>query len=164
MPPGETGEICVLGPAVFAGYWKNPEANAKSFRDGWFRTGDVGHMDAEGYVYITGRSSDMYISGGSNIYPREIEEFLYTHPEVADAQVIGVPSEKYGEEVMAWVKPKEGCVLDDATLHAFCKGQIATFKIPRFWKFTEDFPMTVTGKVIRKELRAWAADEMVNSK
>ena len=108
LTPLETGEICVIGPAVFAGYYDNPEANAKAFRDGWFRTGDLGHMDAEGFVYITGRASDMYISGGSNIYPREVEEKILTHPAIGEVAVLGVPDPVWGEVGVAVCVPREG--------------------------------------------------------
>src|SRR6185436_11715871 len=110
---------------------------------GWMHTGDLATLDAEGYVNIVGRIKDLIIRGGENIYPREIEEFLYTHPAVQDAQVIGVPSERYGEEVMAWVKLRPGQQVTGDELAAFCKGQIATFKIPRYWKFVDEYPMTV---------------------
>ncbi len=108
LKPFETGEICVIGPAVFAGYYDNPEANAKAFRDGWFRTGDLGHMDEEGFVYITGRASDMYISGGSNIYPREVEEKILTHPAIGEVAVLGVPDPFWGEVGIAVCVPREG--------------------------------------------------------
>jgi fatty-acyl-CoA synthase len=116
-------------------------------------TGDLATMDDEGYLNIVGRIKDMIIRGGENIYPREIEEFLYSHPKIADVQVIGVPSEKYGEEVMAWVKPREGANLTGDELAAWCKGKIASFKIPRHWKLVDSFPMTVTGKVQKFKMR-----------
>jgi fatty-acyl-CoA synthase len=117
-------------------------------------------MDEQGYVKIVGRIKDMIIRGGENIYPREIEEFLYTHPAISDVQVIGVPSEKYGEETMAWVKPKPGQALTGEQLTDFCKGRIATFKIPRYWKFVDEFPMTVTGKVQKFRMREAAIQEL----
>jgi fatty-acyl-CoA synthase len=123
-------------------------------------TGDLATLDEEGYVNIVGRIKDMIIRGGENVYPREIEEFLHTHPDVAEAQVIGVPSERYGEEVMAWVRPRPGAALDSERLEAFCRGQIATYKIPRYWKITDEFPMTVTGKVQKFRMRELAIAEL----
>ena len=161
LPRGEQGELCTRGYCVMLGYWNNPEATAEAIdAAGWMHTGDLATMDDEGYLEITGRIKDMIIRGGENIYPREIEEFLYTHPDVEDAQVIGVPSEKYGEEVMAWIKTKGGKALGDGDLTAFCKGEIATFKIPRYWKLVEAFPMTVTGKIQKYRMREIAMEEL----
>src|SRR5207302_10154953 len=126
----------------------------------WMHTGDLAEMDEEGYVKIVGRLKDMIIRGGENIYPREIEEFLYTHADVSDAQVIGIPSEKYGEEVMAWVKLKPGASLTGDDLAAYCKGKIASYKVPRHWKFVDEFPMTVTGKVRKVEMRDVSVKEL----
>jgi fatty-acyl-CoA synthase len=123
-------------------------------------TGVLATMDEEGYVNIVGRIKDMIIRGGENIYPREIEEFLYTHPDVSDVQVIGVPSERYGEEVMAWVKPREGARVTEDDLVGFCRGRIATYKIPRYWKFVDAFPMTVTGKIQKFKMREVAVGEL----
>jgi fatty-acyl-CoA synthase len=123
-------------------------------------TGDLATMDADGYVNIVGRIKDMIIRGGENIYPREVEEFLYGHPDIADVQVIGVPSEKYGEEVMAWVKAREGAQPTGEELAAWCKGKIASYKIPRHWKFVDSFPMTVTGKVQKFVMRQSAVEEL----
>jgi fatty-acyl-CoA synthase len=123
-------------------------------------TGDLATMDEDGYLNIVGRIKDMIIRGGENIYPREIEEFLYTHPDISDVQVVGVPSEKYGEEVMAWVKPREGANVDEQRLVEFCKGRIASYKIPRYWKFVDGFPMTVTGKVQKFKMRETAVEEL----
>jgi fatty-acyl-CoA synthase len=123
-------------------------------------TGDLAAMDADGYVKIVGRIKDMIIRGGENVYPREVEEFLYTHPEIEDAQVIGVPSEKYGEEVMAWIKPRAGAALDAVKLAGFCQGRIATFKIPKYWKVVDAFPMTVTGKIQKFRMREMAIREL----
>jgi fatty-acyl-CoA synthase len=143
------------------GYWNNEEGTREAIDEaGWMHTGDLATMDAEGYVNIVGRIKDMIIRGGENIYPREIEEFLYTHPDVAEVQVIGVPSEKYGEEVMAWIKPKPARELDDAQMREFCKGEIATFKIPAFWKFVGEFPMTVTGKIQKFKMREESIKEL----
>jgi fatty-acyl-CoA synthase len=143
------------------GYWQNEQATSTAIdRAGWMHTGDLATMDDLGYVNIVGRIKDMIIRGGENIYPREIEEFLHTHPDVAEAQVIGVPSERYGEEVMAWVRPRAGAKLDPAALEAFCKGRIATFKVPRYWKLVDDLPMTVTGKVQKFRMRELAIEEL----
>ncbi|MEO1230749.1 MAG: AMP-binding protein [Myxococcota bacterium] len=161
VPVGARGELCTRGYSVMLGYWNNDEATHKAIDAGrWMHTGDLAIMDDEGYIQIVGRIKDMIIRGGENVYPREIEEFLYTHPDVADAQVIGVPSAKYGEEVMAWVMPKAGKALDGETLTAFCKGQIATFKIPRYWKVVEEFPMTVTGKIQKFKMREISTQEL----
>ena len=151
---GAPGELCTRGYCVMLGYWNDEAATANSIDPaGWMHTGDLASMDGEGYVKIVGRIKDMIIRGGDNVYPREVEEFLYTHPKVEDAQVIGVPSAKYGEEIMAWVKPKAGAVLDEEELSAFCRGKIATYKVPKFWKFVGSFPMTVTGKVQKFRMR-----------
>ncbi|HXC79371.1 MAG TPA: AMP-binding protein [Candidatus Acidoferrum sp.] len=145
---GETGEFCTRGYSVMRGYWNNEEATRQAVDPArWMHTGDLATMDGNGYINIVGRIKDKIVRGGENIYPREVEEFLYTHPDVADVQVIGVPSEKYGEEVMAWVKPREGAHVTGEELAAWCKGKIASFKIPRHWKLVDSFPMTVTGKV-----------------
>jgi fatty-acyl-CoA synthase len=161
VPRGETGELCSRGYIVMRGYWNNDEATHLAVDAArWMHTGDLATMDDEGYLNIVGRIKDMIIRGGENIYPREVEEFLYTHPEIADVQVIGVPSEKYGEEVMAWVKPREGAKLTGEALAAWCKGKIASFKIPRHWKLVDSFPMTVTGKVQKFKMRETAVQEL----
>jgi fatty-acyl-CoA synthase len=123
-------------------------------------TGDLATMDTEGYVNIVGRIKDMIVRGGEKVYPRELEEFLHTHPAIAEAQVVGVPSVKYGEEVMAWVRPKAGAKLTAEELTAFCTGKIATYKIPRYWKLTDEFPMTVTGKIQKFRMRELAIAEL----
>jgi fatty-acyl-CoA synthase len=151
--PGETGEICVLGPAVFVGYWNNPEANAKAFRDGWFRTGDLGHMDREGFVYITGRASDMYISGGSNVYPREIEEKILTHPAIAEVAVVGVPDPMWGEIGIAACVAREGAQVSEEELVAFLGAQLARYKLPRRVVFLEALPKSGYGKVPKRLVR-----------
>jgi fatty-acyl-CoA synthase len=158
---GQTGEFCTRGYSVMLGYWNNEQATREAI-DGarWMHTGDLAVMDDDGYVRIVGRLKDMIIRGGENIYPREIEEFLYTHPDISDVQVIGVPSEKYGEEVMAWVKLREGAQVTGDDLAAFCKGKIATYKIPRYWKFVDSYPMTVTGKVMKFKMRESAVEEL----
>ncbi|MDA1091748.1 MAG: AMP-binding protein [Acidobacteria bacterium] len=161
LPRGERGELCTRGYSVMLGYWNDAGATADAIDRGrWMHTGDLASMDADGYVSIVGRIKDMIIRGGENIYPREIEEFLHTHPGVADAQVIGVPSARYGEEVMAWVQPKPGVQLDPDALTVFCRGTIATFKIPRYWKIVDTFPMTVTGKVQKFRMREIAAADL----
>jgi fatty-acyl-CoA synthase len=161
VPRGTPGELCTRGYSVMLGYWEDPQSTAKAIdRARWMHTGDLATMDDEGYLNIVGRIKDMIIRGGENIYPREIEEFLYGHPEVSDVQVIGIPSEKYVEEVMAWVKLKPGAQVTTAGLEAFCKGRIATYKIPRYWKFVDSFPMTVTGKVQKFRMREQAIEEL----
>jgi fatty-acyl-CoA synthase len=161
VPRGTPGELCTRGYSVMLGYWNNPEATRTSIdAAGWMHTGDLATMDEDGYVKIVGRIKDMIIRGGENVYPREIEEFLHTHPAVSEAQVIGVPSEKYGEEVMAWVKPKPGATVTREELVQYCTGRISTFKIPRFWKFVDEFPMTVTGKIQKFRMREVAVAEL----
>lgn len=159
VPRGEPGELCTRGYSVMLGYWEQPEKTAEAIDAArWMHTGDIGVMDQDGYLAITGRIKDMVIRGGENIYPREIEEFLYTHPDVLDAQVIGVPDEKYGEELMAWIRIREGATpLDAASVRNFCTGRLAHFKIPRYVHIVDDFPMTVTGKVRKAEMRELAA-------
>lgn len=161
VPRGAAGELCTRGYSVMLGYWNNPEATSQAIDAArWMHTGDLATMDDEGYVNIVGRIKDMIIRGGENVYPREIEEFLYTHPDVSDVQVIGVPSARYGEEVMAWVKRREGASVTEDDLSAYCRGKIATFKIPRYWKFVDSFPMTVTGKIQKFKMRETAVDEL----
>jgi fatty-acyl-CoA synthase len=161
VPRGVPGELCTRGYSVMLGYWGNEEATREAIDDaGWMHTGDLATADAQEYVNIVGRIKDMIIRGGENVYPREIEEYLYTHPAVLDVQVIGVPSEKYGEEVMAWVKPRPGADVSGDELAAFCRGRIATFKIPAYWKFVEEFPTTVTGKVQKFRMRDVAVAEL----
>ncbi|MCH9666878.1 MAG: AMP-binding protein [Actinomycetia bacterium] len=153
---GVPGELCTRGYSVMAGYWEDPDKTAEAIdSDGWMHTGDVAVMDDDGYVSVTGRIKDMVIRGGENIYPREVEEFLHTHPDIVDAQVVGVRDEKYGEELMAWIRLTEGApTLTAESLRAFCAGHIAHQKIPRYVQVIEEFPMTVTGKVRKVELRA----------
>ena len=157
LSPGQTGEICVAGPAVFAGYLKNPEANAKSFRDGFFRTGDLGHMDDEGYVYLTGRASDMYISGGSNIYPLEIEEKILKHPAISEVAVFGMPDPKWGEIGVAVVTLTEGHSLDPADIAAFLRDKLSSYKIPREVYIWESIPKSGYGKMAKRLVR----DELI---
>ncbi|MCP2235654.1 AMP-binding protein [Prauserella halophila] len=160
MPRGEPGELCTRGYSVMLGYWNQPDKTAESIDSArWMHTGDLAVMDDDGYVSITGRIKDMVIRGGENIYPREIEEFLYTHPDVLDAQVIGVPDAKYGEELMAWLRMREGAEpLTVETLREFCQGKLAHYKVPRYVRVVDDFPMTVTGKVRKVEMRQQAVD------
>ncbi|MCH8971202.1 MAG: AMP-binding protein [Acidobacteria bacterium] len=154
VPRGEGGEYCTRGYHVMLGYWNDPEKTADAIdADGWMHSGDLATMDDDGYVNIVGRIKDMIIRGGENIYPREIEEFLCSHPAIADAQVIGVPDEKYGEELMAWVQLAPGGELTEDELRDFCRDKIAYFKVPRYIKFVSEFPMTVTGKVRKVEMR-----------
>jgi len=158
---GVAGELCTRGYSVMTGYWNDPERTAESIDTaGWMHTGDLATMDADGYVNIVGRIKDMIIRGGENIYPREIEEFLYTHPDVSDVSVIGVPDVKYGEELMAWVKIREGASLTEDALKEFCRGKIAHYKVPRYIKFTDEFPMTVTGKIQKFKMREQAVEEL----
>jgi fatty-acyl-CoA synthase len=150
LQAGETGEICVIGPAVFAGYFENPEANAKSFRNGWFRTGDLGYRDEAGYIYLTGRSSDMYISGGSNIYPREIEEKVLTHEAISEVAVVGVPDAKWGEVGVAVCVLRQGAQLDEAALLAWMSNRVARYKVPKRVLFWDALPKSGYGKVPKK--------------
>jgi fatty-acyl-CoA synthase len=148
VPVGERGELCTRGYSVMLGYWDNDEATRTSIDAArWMHTGDLATMDDEGYLNIVGRIKDMIIRGGENVYPREIEEFLYSHPKIQDVQVIGVPDEKYGEEIMAWVKLREGQAATQDEIRDYCRGKIAHYKIPRYVHFVDAFPMTVTGKV-----------------
>ena len=158
---GASGELCTRGYSVMLGYYGNEEATRTSIdAAGWMHTGDLATMDEGGYVNIVGRIKDMIIRGGENVYPREVEEFLHTHPGVSEAQVIGVPSEKYGEEVMAWVRPKPDAALTEDELVRYCTGKISTFKIPKYWRFVDEFPMTVTGKVQKFRMRELAVQEL----
>jgi len=153
-PRGEPGELCTRGYSVMLGYWDDPERTAEAIDSGgWMHTGDLGIIDAEGYGNVVGRIKDMVIRGGENVYPREIEEFLYRHPAIQDVQVIGVPDARYGEELCAWIVLKPGEGLSDEAVRDFCRGQIAHYKIPRHIKFVEGFPTTVTGKVQKFAMR-----------
>ncbi|KRE37001.1 AMP-binding protein [Janibacter sp. Soil728] len=162
LPRGETGELCTRGYSVMLGYWKDPDKTAEAIDAArWMHTGDLATMDEDGYVNIVGRIKDLVIRGGENIYPREVEEFLYTHPDIADVQVIGVPDDKYGEELMAWVVLREGAAtLTAEGVREFASGKLAHYKIPRYVHVTEAFPMTVTGKVRKIEMRE-RADEIL---
>jgi fatty-acyl-CoA synthase len=158
MPVGEPGELCTRGYSVMAGYWQEPEKTAEVIENGWMHTGDLATMDEEGYFNIVGRIKDLVIRGGENVYPREVEEFLYSHPAIVDAQVIGVPDERYGEELMAWVRLKDGASLDAAQLREFCTGKLAHYKIPRYVHVVDEFPMTVTGKIRKVQMRQEAIE------
>ena len=162
VPRGEPGEFCTRGYSVMLGYWEQAEATAKTIDPArWMHTGDLAVMDAEGYLNIVGRIKDLVIRGGENVYPREIEEFLYTHPDVVDAQVIGVPDERYGEELMAWVRMREGAEpLTAEALRKFCAGRLAHYKVPRYVKVVDEFPMTVTGKIRKIEMRQVSVEEL----
>ena len=154
VPVGERGEFCTRGYSVMQGYWEDPQRTAEAIdAEGWMHTGDLATMDGEGYVNIVGRIKDMVIRGGENVYPREIEEFLYRHPKVQDVQVVGVPDQKFGEELCAWIIVKPGQQLTDAEVREFCKGKIAHYKVPRYLKFVPEFPMTVTGKIQKFKIR-----------
>jgi fatty-acyl-CoA synthase len=160
VPVGEKGEICTRGYSVMQGYWNDPEKTAETIDTaGWLHSGDIATMDASGYVRIVGRIKDMIIRGGENIYPREVEEFLYQHPAISEVQVFGIPDKKMGEEVCAWVQLNEGATLSADDIKAFCKDQITHFKIPRHIRFVSEYPMTVTGKIQKFVMR----DEMLAS-
>ena len=159
VPVGQQGEILTKGYLVMQGYWEEPERTAEAIRDGWMHTGDLGTIDADGYCKVTGRIKDMLIRGGENIYPAEIENFLMTHPDIAAAQVFGVPDEKFGEQVCAWIVPREPDLTEAAVLD-HCRGQIAHFKVPRYLRFVDEFPMTVTGKPQKFIMREQMVEEL----
>ena len=160
--PGEQGELCTRGYCVMKGYWNEPTRTSEAIdEDGWMHTGDLGVIDQEGYCNITGRVKDMLIRGGENVYPREIEEFLYRHPSVQEVQVFGVPDKKFGEEVCAWIVPKSGQpVPDEEAIRTFCQGQIAHYKIPRYVRIKDTIPMTVTGKPQKFVMRDMMIEEL----
>ncbi|MBA2678846.1 MAG: AMP-binding protein [Ktedonobacteraceae bacterium] len=161
VPVGQPGELCTRGYSVMLGYWNNEQATADAIDAArWMHTGDLATLDTEGYINIVGRIKDMIIRGGENVYPREIEEFLYTNPKVSDVQVIGVPDAKYGEAVMAWVILKPGATATTEELQEFCKGQIAYYKVPRYFKFVDSFPMTITGKIQKYVMRETALQDL----
>jgi fatty-acyl-CoA synthase len=154
VPIGESGEVCTRGYLVMQGYDGDPEATDRAVdRDGWLHTGDLARMQADGSLRITGRVKDMIIRGGENIYPREIEEFLYTHPQVCDVQVVGVPHPQLGETVAAWVRLKPGAASSEQELREFCRGKIAHYKVPQYIRLVDEFPMTVTGKIQKFRIR-----------
>ena len=161
VPRGATGEFCTRGYSVMKGYWNDPDKTRDAIDEaGWMRTGDLATMDAEGYVNIVGRLKDMVIRGGENVYPREIEEFLYSHPKIQDVQVIGVPDPRYGEEICAWIKLKAGQGATAEEIREFCKGQIAHYKIPRYIEFVPEFPMTITGKIQKFVMREQTIEKL----
>lgn len=161
VPIGNKGELCTRGYCVMLGYWNDPEKTAQAIDSArWMHTGDLAIMDEEGYISIVGRIKDMIIRGGENVYPKEIEEFLSKHPDVDTVQVVGIPDEKYGEEICAWIRLKNGVQMTEEEVKQYCKGQIAHFKIPRLVRFVSDFPMTVTGKVRKVEMRKITMDEL----
>ena len=161
VPRGVPGELCTRGYSVMLGYWNDDERTAQVIdRARWMHTGDLAIIDAEGYCNIVGRIKDMVIRGGENIYPREIEEFLYRHPKIQDVQVFGVPDPKFGEELCAWIKPRAGESLTAEEVQAFCRDQIAHYKVPRIIRFVDEFPMTVTGKMQKFIMRERIAREL----
>ena len=161
VPLGEAGELCTRGYSVMLGYWNNPEATAQAIDSAhWMHTGDLATMDSEGYINTVGRIKDMIIRGGENVYPREIEEFLHTHPKVSDVQVIGVPDAKYCEEIAAYVKLKPGEEARTEELKEFCTGKMSHYKVPRYFKFVDEFPMTVTGKPQKFQMRWQSIEEL----
>ena len=162
VPRGVTGELCTRGYSVMLGYWDEPERTAEAVdAEGWMHTGDLAVMRDDGYVNIVGRSKDMVIRGGENVYPREVEEFLHTHPDVADVQVVGVPDPRYGEELCAWVRLREGAEpLTVDAVRAFCAGRLAHYKVPRYVRVVDEFPMTVTGKIQKFKMRETSVEEL----
>jgi len=161
VPRGERGELCTRGYCVMLGYWDDPEKTADAIdKNGWMHTGDLATMDEDGYFNIVGRIKDMVIRGGENIYPREIEEFLYRHPAIQDVQVFGVPDKRFGEELCAWIKVRAGSNLTAEGVKEFCAGQIAHYKVPRYIKFVDEFPMTVTGKMQKFVMREQMTTEL----
>ncbi|HSI67089.1 MAG TPA: AMP-binding protein, partial [Planococcus sp. (in: firmicutes)] len=162
VPVGVPGELCTRGYHIMKGYYQNEEATKQAIdEEGWLHTGDIAVEDEDGYIAVTGRIKDMVIRGGENIYPREIEEFLYKHEAIQDVQVVGVPDPKYGEELMAWIILKEGKQLDAETLRGYCKGKISHHKIPRYIEFIEEYPMTASGKIQKFKLREMS-DQLAN--
>ncbi|KFF47031.1 AMP-binding protein [Pseudomonas sp. BRG-100] len=162
---GVIGELCTRGYSVMLGYWNNPDGTREAIDEaGWMHTGDLATMDEHGYVCIAGRNKDMIIRGGENVYPRELEEFFFTHPAVADVQIIGIPDERYGEEIVAWIKFHPGHVANELELSSWCKDRIAHFKTPRYFKFVDEFPMTVTGKIQKFRMREISIEELASAR
>ena len=161
VPRDTPGELCTRGYCVMRGYWDDPERTAKEIDSAhWIKSGDIATMDDQGFIQIVGRIKDMIIRGGENIYPREIEEFLYRHPAIEQIEVFGVPDDKYGEEVAAWIRLRPKMKLSEDDVRAFCQGEMAHFKIPRYIEFVEEFPMTVTGKVQKFVMRERMAERL----
>jgi long-chain acyl-CoA synthetase len=154
VPQGERGEICIKGHNIMKGYWRKPEATAETIKNGWFHSGDIGFIDEEGFIFIVDRKKEMIIRGGFNVYPREIEEVIYTHPAIAEAAVIGLPDEKFGEEVHAVVAPKPGMEIDGAELQAWIKERVAAYKYPRTIRVVPELPKGPTGKIMKREIKA----------
>ena len=164
VPIGTQGELCFRGFMVMRGYWNDTARTHETIDEGrWLHSGDLGVMDADGFIRITGRSKDMVIRGGENIYPREVEEFLFKHPAVADAQGFGVPDDHWGEELCVWIKLKSGAAATEEDIRAFCRGQITHFKIPRYVRFVDEYPMTVTGKVQKFVMREMMTRELAST-
>jgi fatty-acyl-CoA synthase len=158
---GTAGELCTRGYSVMLGYWNDRDATVQAIdAAGWMHSGDLAIMNEDGYVTISGRIKDMIIRGGENVYPREVEEFLYGHPKISEVQVIGVPDPKYGEDICAWVRLRDGATATVEEIREFCRGQIASYKIPRYIRFTDEFPMTVTGKIQKFRMREISAEEL----
>jgi fatty-acyl-CoA synthase len=160
VPRGQTGELCTRGYSVMRGYWEQPDKTAEVLINGWMHTGDLAVMDEAGYLSVVGRSKDMVIRGGENIYPREVEEFLYSHPDIEDVQVVGVPDEKYGEQLLAAVRLRPGAALTEDDVRGYCQGRLAHYKVPRYVRFVQDYPMTVTGKIQKFKIREEAVREL----
>jgi fatty-acyl-CoA synthase len=161
MQHGEPGELLTRGYSVMLGYWDDAERTAEAIdAAGWMHTGDLATMDEDGYLNIVGRSKDMVIRGGENVYPREVEEFLYSHPAVHDVAVFGVPDDRYGEELCAWIQVKEGATVTEDEVREFCKGRIAHYKVPRYVQVVEAFPMTISGKVQKYKMRETAVGQL----
>jgi fatty-acyl-CoA synthase len=153
-PNGEPGEFCTRGYSVMLGYWSEPEKTSEAIDEaGWMHTGDLATMDSDGYLNIVGRIKDMVIRGGENVYPREVEEFLYSHPAIDDVQVVGVPDEKYGEVLCAWIRVRDGDTVTEDDVREYCRGKLAHFKVPRYVLVVDEFPMTVTGKIQKFKMR-----------
>jgi fatty-acyl-CoA synthase len=160
VPRGTTGELCTRGYSVMRGYWNQPEQTAEVLRNGWMHTGDLAVMDSDGYLAVVGRSKDMVIRGGENVYPREVEEYLYSHPDIEDVQVVGVPDAKYGEELLAAVRLRAGAELTEDQVRDYCRGRLAHYKVPRYVRFVAEYPMTVTGKIQKFKIRDAAVAEL----
>jgi fatty-acyl-CoA synthase len=160
VPRGETGELCTRAYSVMRGYWEQPDKTAEVLINGWMHTGDLAVMDEAGYLSIVGRSKDMVIRGGENIYPREVEEFLYSHPDISDVQVVGVPDEKYGEQLLAAVRLRSGAQLSAEDVRGYCQGKLAHYKVPAYVQFVQEYPMTVTGKIQKFKIREQAVREL----
>jgi fatty-acyl-CoA synthase len=160
VPVGEKGELCTRGYSVMLGYWDDDARTAEAIRDGWMHTGDLATIDEQGYGNIVGRVKDMLIRGGENVYPREVEEFLFRHPKVAQVQVFGVPDQRYGEEVAAWIVLKPGESATEDEIRAYCRDQIAHYKVPRYVRFVPELPMTVTGKAQKFIMRQKMLEEL----